>query len=76
MSKSRHMLVRIVYKKTILISIVVNPTTIDNEWQPVVQWATTSGKTGDNECYNKWQRLVQRMIANESDFRYQNETIM
>ena len=37
---------------------------------------TTSGTANDNEWYNKWQRVAQRMKANESDFRFQNETIM
>ena len=38
--------------------------TSDNEWQRVVQPMTTSGTTNE------------RMKPNESDFRFQNETIM
>ena len=46
-------------------------TTSGNEWQQVT--------TNDKECYNEWQRVAQRMKANEmneSDFRFQSETIM
>ena len=47
-------------------------TTSDNEYynerQRVVQRVTTS----DNE----WQRVVEQMKANKSDFRFQNETTM
>ena len=32
--------------------------------------------TNDNEWYNKWQWVAQRIKANESDFSFQNETIM
>ena len=32
--------------------------------------------TNDNEWYNKWQRVAQRIKANESYFRFQNQTIM
>ena len=63
MSKSEHMLVRIVYKKT-------------DEWYIKWQRVTTSGTTSDNEWYNEWQRVVQRMKANDGDFRFQDETIM
>ena len=38
----------------------------------MVQRVTTNG----NDWYNEWQRVVQRMKTNESDFRIQNETIM
>ena len=37
-----------------------------------MQRVTTNG----NDWYNEWQRVVQRMKANESDFRFHNETIM
>ena len=47
-------------------------TTSDNEWQRFTRNRTTN----DKEWYNKWQQVVQRMKANESDFRFQNETIM
>ena len=48
----------------------------DNERQRVAERVTTSSTTSDNEWYNKLQRLAQRMKANESDFRFQNETMM
>ena len=48
--------------------VVKRVTTSDNEWQRVT--------VNDNEWYNERQRVVQRMKANESDFRFQNETIM
>ena len=38
----------------------------------VVHQATTS----DNEWYNEWKQVFQGMKTNESDFRFQNETIM
>ena len=41
---------------------------IDSEWQRVIK--------NDNEWHNEWQRVVQRMKVDESDFRFQNETIM
>ena len=47
-------------------------TASDNEWQ----WMTTSGATNDNEWCNEWQREAQRMKAKESDFRFQNKTVM
>ena len=50
----------IVYKKTDDWYIV---------WQEVVQRVTT-------KWCNKWQHVAHRMKANESDFRFQNETIM
>ena len=55
MSKSEHMLVRIVYKKTDEWYIKwQRVTTNDNEWQRVVQRVTTN----DNEWYNEWQRVT------------------
>ena len=51
-------------------------TTDDNKWYSEWQRVTTSGTTSDNEWYNEWQRVVQRMKANESDFRFQNKTTM
>ena len=33
------------------------------------------GAMSDNEWFNEWQRVVQRMKANESDFRFQNKII-
>ena len=50
----------------------------DNKWQRV----KTSSTTSDSEWQivtmndNERQRVVQRMKANESDFRFQNETII
>ena len=32
--------------------------------------------TTDNEWYNEWKQVFQWMKTNESDFRFQNETIM
>ena len=48
----------------------------DKEWYDQGQRVTISSKTSDNEWYNEWQQVVQRMKANESGFRFQNETIM
>ena len=76
----------IVYKKTSERQRVIKSgTTIDNEWQRVVQrvatsstseneWkrVATSGTTNDNEWHIEWKR----MKANESGFRFQNQTIM
>ena len=65
-----------VYKKTdewyiewlrVVQQVTTNNNEWYNEWQRVVQRVTTS----DNEWYSKWKR----MKANESDFRFQNETI-
>ena len=38
---------------------------IGNEWQRVI--------TNNNEWQNEWQRVVQRMKADEIDFRFQNK---
>ena len=81
MSKSEHMLFRIVYKKTDewymkRQRVTTSGTTNDNEWQRVVQRVTMNATMSDNEWYNEWKRLVQRMKANDSDFRFQNEVIM
>ena len=49
-----------------------------NEWQRMTlndsewQWVTMN----DNEWCNEWQREAQRMKAKESDFRFQNKTVM
>ena len=51
-------------------------TTNDNEWYSEWQWGTKSSTMSDNEWYNEWQRVEWRMKANESDFTFQNETIM
>ena len=48
--------------------VVQRVTTNKNEWQ----WMTTSGTTNGSE----WQRVVQPAKANESDIRFQSETIM
>ena len=91
MSKSEHVLVRIVYKKADMWYIkwqlvTTSVTTSDNEWQRVTtndnEWyskwqrVTTSSTMSDNEWYNEWQQVEQRMKANESDFRFQDEEIM
>ena len=69
--------------------LTVSGATSDNEWQRVVQRMATSGKrvimngnewqrmktggiTNDKECHNEWKL----MKVNESDFSFQNETIM
>ena len=53
-------------------------TTNDKEWQRVItsdnEWQRVT--TSDREWYNEWQRVVHRTKANESEFRFQNETIM
>ena len=59
MSKSEHMLVSIVYKKTdkwyikwqrVVQRVATSGTTSDNEWKRVT--------TNDNEWYNEWQRVI------------------
>ena len=47
-----------------------------SDWIRVVcdKWQQVT--TNDNEWYIEWKRVTQRMKANESDFRFQNETIM
>ena len=52
--------------------VTTSGTTSDNKWQRVIQQMTAGSTTSDNEWCNKWKR----MKANESDFRFQNETIM
>ena len=59
-------------------------TTNDNKWQPMTtsdnEWLrmtecqriTTSGTANVNEWHNEWEQ----MKANESNFRFQNKTIM
>ena len=44
MSKSEHMLVRIVYKKT-------------DEWYIKWQRVTTSGTTNENKCFKEWKQM-------------------
>ena len=50
----------IVYKKT-------------NDWY--IKWQEVEQRVTTKWC-NKWQQVAYRMKANESDFRFQNETIM
>ena len=66
MSKSKHMLVRIVYKKTDKWyikwqQVTTKGTTSDNkwynEWQRMTTSGTTSGATSDNEWYNQWKQM-------------------
>ena len=62
--------------------VTTSSTTSDNEWcnewprmtlnDSEWQWVTMN----DNEWCNEWQRVAQRMKANESDFRFQNKTVM
>ena len=64
MSKSKHVLVRIVYKKT-------------DKWYIKWQRVTTKGTTSDNKWYNEWQRIkmsdnewqrvVQQMAASDNE---------
>ena len=58
--------------------VTTSSTTSDNEWEWVTmndnEWQRV--RANDNEWYNEWQRVVQRMKANESDFRFQNEKFM
>ena len=66
--------------------MITSGTTNDNEWQGVVQRVTTSGTTSDNKWKrmitsgttndNEWHNEWKRMKTNESNFRFQNETIM
>ena len=68
--------------------VVHRVTTNGNEWYSEWQRVTTSSTTSDNEWYNEWQRLTmatndnewhkeyKQMKANESDFRFENKTIM
>ena len=40
-------------------------TTNNNEWQQI----TTSGRTNDNEQYNEWQRVGQRVTTNDNGWQ-------
>ena len=56
------------YNKWQQVARVTTSSTSENEWKRV----TTSGTTNDNEWHIEWKR----MKANESGFRFQNQTIM
>ena len=43
-------------------------TTNDNEWQRVIQPATTSDKTSDKKWYNEYQRVLQRVTTNDNEW--------
>ena len=77
-SKSEHMLVRIVYKKTDVRYtkwqlVATSGTTNYNEWQRM----TTSGTTSDNNWYNERQRVVQRMTMSgaTNEHKWDNKII-
>ena len=73
MSKSEHMLVRIVYKKTDKWYI---------KWQRKVQRMTTSGKTTDDKWKqvsgttsgNEWQRVIQQVVQRMTTSGATNES--
>ena len=51
--------------------VAASNTTSGNEWQRVTT-SDNGGTTNDNDCQNEWKW----MKANESDFRFQNKTII
>ena len=56
--------------------VTTSGTMSDNEWQRMIGNKWQRVIKNNNEWQNEWQRVVQRMKADESDFRFQNETLM